>query len=240
MEKMFREHHKFTEEEFGHLWKNCLFIFDTNTLLNMYRYSRDTVDAYIKVLEELRSKNQLWIPYQVGYEFYENRIEVIFEYEKSYDEILSIIGRTQNEIQQRYKNHPFLDLNNIGADISKGLSGVITNIKQKKDNHPRWMEKDEVLEKLNKIFEGNIGSNFDEDRFKKIKEEGKDRYDKKIPPGFKDSQKPEDRRYGDLVLWYQILDKAKDSRKPVILISWPGPQISHTFLVSHSCNIQGI
>lgn len=219
MDKTFREYHKFTKEEFEQLWNNCLFVFDTNTLLNMYRYSRETVDAYIKVLEEIKSKNQLWLPYQVGLEFHENRINVIFEYEKSYDEILSIINRTKEDIQQKYKNHPFLDLGSIGEEMSKGLAGVITTIKQKKDDHPKWIEKDEVLEKLNKIFEGNTGNNFDLARMIKIKEEGKERYDKKIPPGFKDVQKPEEKKYGDLILWYQILEKAKDCKKPIILIS---------------------
>ena len=27
------------------------------------------------------------------------------------------------------------------------------------------------------------------------------------------------KKYGDLILWYQIIDKAKESKKPIILIS---------------------
>lgn len=219
MKKIFKEYHQFTEQEFQQLWKDCLFVFDTNTLLNMYRYSRATVEAYFDVLKELKNKNQLWIPYQVGYEFYENRINVISEYEKSYDEILSILEKAKSEIEAKYKNHPFLDLGKIKEEMNKGLSDVEITIKQAKKNHPKWLEKDEVLEKLNQLFEGNIGNNYDEQKLNEIKKECKERYEKKIPPGFKDDKKPEDKKYGDLILWYQIIDKANESKKPIVLIS---------------------
>jgi len=185
----------------------------------MYRYSRATVDVYFDVLKELKNNNQLWIPYQVGYEFYENRIAVISEYEKSYDEILSIIEKAKINIEAKYKDHPFLDLCKIKEMMNRGLSGVERKIKQEKKDHPKWLEKDEVLEKLNQIFEGNIGNNYEEQKLNEIKKEGKERYENKIPPGFKDDKKPEDKKYGDLILWYQIIDKAKKSKKPIVLIS---------------------
>jgi hypothetical protein len=185
----------------------------------MYRYSRTTVDAYFDVLNELKKNKQLWIPYQVGYEFYENRINVISEYEKSYDEILSILEKAKSDIEAKYKDHPFLNLYEIKEEMGKGLSGVEKKIKQAQKNHPKWLEKDEVLEKLNSLFDGNIGNNYDEQKLIDIKKEGKERYEKRIPPGFKDDKKTEDKKYGDLILWYQIIDKAKESKKPIILIS---------------------
>ena len=219
MKKIFKEYHQFTKQELHQLWKTCLFVFDSNTLLNMYRYSRETVKTYFDVLNELKKKKQLWIPYQVGYEFYENRINVISEYEKSYDEILSIIKKAKSDIEDKYKDHPFLDLCKIREMMNKELSGVVRRIKRVKNDHPKWLEKDEVLEKLNQLFEGDIGNNYDEKKLNEIKKEGKERYEKKIPPGFKDDKKPEDKKYGDLILWYQIIDKAKESKKPIVLIS---------------------
>jgi len=219
MKKIFKEYYQFTKQEFQQLWKDCLFVFDTNTLLNMYRYSRATVNVYFDVLNELKKKKQLWIPYQVGYEFYENRINVISEYEKSYDEILSTIEKAKSDIEAKYKDHPFLDLCKIKEMMNSGLSGVKRKIIQAKKDHPKWLEKDEVLEKLNQIFEGNVGNNYEEQELNKIKKEGKERYEMKIPPGFKDDKKPEDKKYGDLILWYQIIDKAKESKKPIVLIS---------------------
>ena len=219
MKDTFKQYHQFTEEEFKQLWANCLFVFDTNTLLNMYRYSRSTVDAYFKVLKSLKRKKQLWIPYQVGYEFYENRIDVISEYEGSYDSVLSILDRAKKDIEESYKNHPFLDLKEIKNKMDTGLKSVEAEINKAKNNHPKWIEKDDVLDEINSLFENSIGINYDEERLVEIMKEGKERYEKKIPPGYKDDKKPEDKKYGDLILWYQIIDKAKESKKPIILIS---------------------
>lgn len=219
MKNTFKQYHQFTEEEFKKLWSECLFVFDTNTLLNMYRYSRKTVDAYFNVLEKLKEKKQLWIPYQVGYEFYENRIEVISEYEGSYDSVLCILDKAKKDIEERYKNHPFLDLKEIKKKMDTGLKSVETEINKAKKDHPKWMEKDDVLGKINSLFEDNIGVNYNEAKLIEIKREGKERYEKKVPPGYKDDKKSEDKKYGDLILWYQIIDKAKEAKKPIIFIS---------------------
>ncbi len=107
MKNTFKQYHQFTEQEFKQLWRDCLFVFDTNTLLNMYRYSRNTVNAYFKILEELKKKKQLWIPYQVGYEFYENRIDVISEYEGSYDSVLCILDKAKKILKKVIKTIHF-------------------------------------------------------------------------------------------------------------------------------------
>lgn len=219
MKKSFKEYHQFSADEFQQLFKNCLFVFDTNTLLNMYRYRRETVDAYMKVLKELKNKNQLWIPHQIGYEFFENRISVISEYEKSYDEILSILDNAKKNIENKYKNHPFLDLAKIKEEINAGLSSVELKIKIQKNNHPKWLEGDDVLENIVELFDKNVGNEYDDERLEEIKKEGEKRYAKKIPPGFKDDQKTEEKKYGDLILWFQIIDKATESKRPIILIS---------------------
>jgi len=219
MKNTFREYHQFTEREFKQLWDNCLFVFDTNTLLNMYRYSRDTVDTYFKALENLKKKKQLWIPYHVGYEFYENRINVISENEKSYDKILEVLEKAKNDIESDYKDHPFLNINKINEKIKKGLVGAEKEIRDVKKEHPKWLENDEVLDLINKIFNKNIGKDYDAKKIDEIKKEGEERYKNNIPPGFKDNKKEEDKKYGDLILWYQIIDKAKESKKPIIFIS---------------------
>ena len=219
MKKAFREYHQFTEQEYISLWEKCLFVFDTNTLLNMYRYSRTTVETYFNVLNELKGKKQLWIPHQVGLEFYENRIDVIAEYESSYDSILNILDKAKKDIETKYKDHPFLDLVEIKKQIESGLSTAEKQIKKAKEEHPKWMSSDDVLNKINDVFDDNIANCYDPKKLSDIIKEGEDRYEKKIPPGFKDIKKSDDRKFGDLILWYQIIDKANETKKPIILIS---------------------
>lgn len=69
MHNTFKEYNQYSEQEFKKLWENCFFVFDTNTLLNMYRYSRKTVEIYFNVLTKLKDNNQLWIPYQMDMNF---------------------------------------------------------------------------------------------------------------------------------------------------------------------------
>lgn len=57
--------------------------------------------------------------------------------------------------------------------------------------------------------------------------EGEERYKQKIPPGFKDGAKSGDsevfvekcRKYGDLIVWSQVIDKAIESGKGVVLVT---------------------
>jgi len=57
MKNTFREFYQFTEQELKELCENSLFVFDANTLLNIYRYSRPTVEIYFKVLHKLKDIN---------------------------------------------------------------------------------------------------------------------------------------------------------------------------------------
>lgn len=219
MKERFKEYHSYTEEQYVEMWEKCIFVFDANTLLNMYRYSRPTADAYFDALEAIGKKGQVWIPHRVGLEFYENRINVITEYEKSYDEILSILNKAKLDVQSKVKRHPFLDLDWIKVEMESGLSSIEDRINQAKNSHPKWLENDDVLDKIIRLFDGNVGEKYDEKRLQEISERGKKRYEKKVPPGFKDEKKTDEKKYGDLILWFQIIDKAKECKKPVILIS---------------------
>ena len=53
---------------------------------------------------------------------------------------------------------------------------------------------------------------------KRIKEKCKHRFKNEIPPGYKDKKK-DGTECGDLILWYQILNMAKDKKLPIILVT---------------------
>ena len=91
------------------------------------------------------------------------------------------------------------------------------------------MDSDEILEKITKIFENKDNNKFSEEELKKIFEDGKIRYEKKIPPGYKDikpknpkeSEESEDnnKKYGDLVIWKEILLIGKEKNRNIIFVS---------------------
>lgn len=41
------------EKEIEKIWKNAIIAFDTNTLLNLYRYSKNTKNDFIKTITEI-------------------------------------------------------------------------------------------------------------------------------------------------------------------------------------------
>jgi hypothetical protein len=53
MKDEFKGFYKLDEAEFKCLWENAVFVFDTNVLLNLYRYQESTTGQLIKVIEQL-------------------------------------------------------------------------------------------------------------------------------------------------------------------------------------------
>jgi hypothetical protein len=72
-----------------------------------------------------------------------------------------------------------------------------------------------------RLFKERTGEAYPADRLKEIFKEGEGRYKELTPPGYKDEKSKSEphRKYGDLVLWYQLIDKATEAQKPVILVS---------------------
>ena len=77
MRELFPGFYKRTDKELSECWQEGIFVFDTNMLLNVYRYASETRDRYFEILDILKKRNQLWIPYQAAYEYQDRRIDVI-------------------------------------------------------------------------------------------------------------------------------------------------------------------
>ena len=84
MKNKVREFIEPSNKEKQDLWEEAIFVFDTNVLLNLYRYSAKTRDALLNAFDSL--KERVWIPYQVAYEYMNKRCEVIYETVYRYDQ----------------------------------------------------------------------------------------------------------------------------------------------------------
>ena len=72
------------------------------------------------------------------------------------------------------------------------------------------------------IFDDRLGEGLCAEQTREALEDGPLRYESRVPPGYKDANdksKSGINRYGDLILWYEILDKARKTRKPVLFIT---------------------
>lgn len=222
MQKTFREFYKPSESEISEIWEKGIFIIDTNVLLDLYRYSKETREKLLSILHAI--DNQLWIPYWVGYEFHRERLIVIEEKRQDYDTIIRSLDSVINTLQQ-YRKHPTLSLDGI----SKKISTLKSNIAAQKRNHSSWYESDIILDEITKIFEGKVGDAYNEKRLSEITKIGEERYKRYQPPGYLDAKKVKNdptglRQYGDLIIWFQIMDKAKQEQKPIIFVTEDGKE----------------
>lgn len=224
MKEQFKEFYKYSDEEIKNMWDNCIFVFDTNILLNLYRYDKSASDDLIKIFNEIYKQKRIWIPHQVGLEFHQKRIEVILDLNESYSKIKEIIENSfdsaKSKIDGKYhNNHPLLNLEKIKSEIDICKKDISKAIDKNEKEHPDWIKEDKILDEITKIFNGNIGEEYTKEKVLEIIKEGIDRFDNKIPPGYKDSSKEGDKKYGDLILWFQIIEMAKKCKKPIIFIT---------------------
>lgn len=214
MKKAFKEYIPLSQKEIDGLWANGIFIFDTNILLNFYRYSDESSAKFIETIEKLGKR--VWLPYHVGLEFNKKRLAVISEQKKCYLEFEKKIGNLTEEVENNHRN-PFLSevltekLTSMKEDIKK-------EIEDKVSYYDNLLSNDVLFLKINLIFDDKVGESFSSDEIKKVASEGDKRYKEKIPPGYKDISKPDNDKYGDLIIWKQILHKSKTDKCNVIFV----------------------
>lgn len=221
MKEMFRGYYEPSEAEFKKLWNDCLFVLDTNILLNFYRYSDKTNKDFFSVLEKISER--LWIPYQVAFEYQKNRLSVISEKMGAYKELNKIIDSQPNNFKtdvqgKGFERHPIIEIKEIESKIEKCYSEIKEQIKENEKKHPNYIKDDTIRERISILLKGKIGQKFSKEKLNEIFKDGEKRFDEKIPPGFSDQDKKGNARFGDLIIWFEIIEKAKQKNKPVIFI----------------------
>ncbi len=221
MNKQLAGYYQLTTKEFDKLWKESLIVVDTNVLLNLYRYSDTTSKKILLTLKQF--SDRLWIPNQVEHEFTEKRLDVIEEQKKVYKSLIDAVEKSEKSLNQKFSEHtrhPFIDIKKLQREIQQDYLKIKNDLQQIENTHPDYFEKDPILIELTSLFNGKIGESYSDQQLQGIFIEGKKRYESNVPPGYLDTDKTQDlEKYGDLILWFQIIDKAKSSCKSIILVN---------------------
>ncbi len=70
------------------------------------------------------------------------------------------------------------------------------------------------------MYNGKIGGKYSKEQLQTKYQQAKDRFNDKIPPGFLDeNEKKGTEKYSDYIIWSQIIEKAKESHKPIIFVT---------------------
>ena len=217
MKNTIKEFLDLSTDEKNTLWENCIFVFDTNVLLNLYRYTKKTREILLEALEKLNSR--IWMPEHVAYEFMKSRPEVVFEVIDGYDKF----GKKIEEFLSTCREELRLENNTLEIDKLKKLLNEWLDEVRGTNLEVQSLSEDFILRKLLKLFDGKVGEPFEETEMKQISQEGKERYEKEIPPGYKDAKKKtgkvENNIYGDFIVWKQILRYAKENKRDVIFVT---------------------
>lgn len=238
MENVFRVEFYPTEVDINEIWKDSLIVFDTCSLLNLYRYSSDTRGQYLSVMKQV--KERLWLPYHVGDEYFKNRIEVILSLEDSYKKVQKKINGFCEEIEKLI-NDEFKKKEDDVQSLIDDIKVVVEKMRElisdnQKKRLPFSHGTDPILADLKNFYAEKIGEDFTEVKHEELKKEGKTRFEKNIPPGYCDRKKSDNKKsdskkddntkddidkneYGDLIIWKQIIEKSCADKKNVIFVT---------------------
>lgn len=204
--------------------KEQLVVFDTNILLNLYFVEElDSLEIYFS-----RYKDNIWTPNHIFEEFTRNRKKKISEIKNRVDKFLNFETKeVTNRSLKEYKCMPTYIGDSITQKIDRYLDGIEEYIKHIKPQllgirtklgNFTYEGKDEYYKIIKDNIFLNLGDAYTEDQLSNIKEIAQERFDNKIPPGYKDNNKGSN-EYGDYIIWSQIINKAKEEKKNIIFVT---------------------
>jgi hypothetical protein len=169
--------------------------------------------------------DRLWIPNQVAYEYLNNRLTVIGEQSKIYDDAIKKIEALRKSLENN-NQHPFVSKDTLSASIGI-FEKLIAELNENKSIHEKRINNDEIKDQLEQLLADKVGKTFTKEKTEEIITKGKARYEEKIPPGYCDIKKGGNstlfldvcKPYGDYIVWLQLIDKSKSDEKPIIFIT---------------------
>lgn len=208
-----------TDLGYKSLWKDAVFAIDANVVLNLYRYSTETRKQLEATLSAL--KTRLFIPHQAAREFLRNRLSVTAGQANEYTKAIEKLSELASTLSDR-RRHPYLEEAEL-PNFNETVDRIRGQLESQKTALLGRLSHDEILEFIEQVFAGRTGKPFEDTRLAEIAAEGEKRYAARMPPGFEDAKKDDAgdpyRKYGDLVLWKQIIAHAKETSKPVLFIT---------------------
>ncbi|HEY1041068.1 MAG TPA: PIN domain-containing protein [Bacteroidia bacterium] len=234
--------YQMNEERQQKLWANCLFVFDTSALLALYMYPENTrQQIYQEIFEKI--KHRLWIPHHVYFEFLKNRAAKIREpisrnylplkedfvkpIVESFSKSLNRVDALKNNIKNA-GSHPYMvseELEQYEVQLKKFMNTTVEFERAFSEQMDQKIREIMLLEQNDTVFQHiqqyfKVGREYTYNEILQITKEGKHRFEFKIPPGYEDlKDKIGTQIFGDLIIWKQLLEHAKESGSNVVFVN---------------------
>lgn len=227
----FPNHYRPEKADIDKAYENAIFILDTNTLLDLYRINPEVTEKALKTIKKHRDK--IFIARHTDEEYHRHHYDISAEMCLTVKEVVThlsvdpfrakleeIIKKSSKfnctfplDLQKRY----LIKLETTINEIKNELSSLQGHFKKNFETHTLQHEisglfQDRVLPGLNEAEIDDI-----------VKSKGPERYNKKTPPGYMDAGKATDKddnnTYGDLIIWFEILEFVKKNPTDIFFIS---------------------
>lgn len=220
---------EFISELKKEVFNDSIIVLDTNILLNLYRYSDEARQTYMNAIKN--HAERIYLTNQVMTEFFRNRKAIInlrgnfknnltAEIEKEFvrlkNNIRSIksckdILRTEDSLSKNILDLIDNNLYEIKNIISEQPEGIV--------NSEYIYGEDSILNEIVQSIGDKFFNDFNSDKIEELKKAGEKRFADKIPPGYKDNDKQKENKYGDYIIWEEIIALSIKEKKNILLIS---------------------
>ena len=215
--------------------KGKIIVLDTNVFLHIYAYSPDFSEFAIECLRSV--KGSIVLPATVSIEYTRHQ-------NKEFQKMKSKIDSTRDNCIKQVENFE-TKLFSIGSNLKKlqlpdikkleeSIAVYCAEIKKNYENYfddngpvlemlaKFWNNTDQVLELYKELENaGQIMAPFHYRELYDLCDTAEVRYEKNLPPGYKDKDKKGNalRKYGDFLLWEEIIRYAKANRQDILFVS---------------------
>lgn len=219
MKSIFPEYYRPDASSLADAWKTCTFILDANILLSFYRLTAESREDLFATLEAV--KNRVWVPYHAALEYQRNKMSVIADQKALIDSITTHIDKSLASLEGGLSGHQMIEPGPVIAEVKQVLDRYKDKLKTLGLSQADVHDPDVIGERIDKLVSGRVGTMPDQATVDAIETEGEARFEREIPPGFKDAKKTEtfygqglkyQARYGDLHVWKQILQKIQSDK----------------------------
>lgn len=221
--------------------EDVVIVMDTNVWLDLYTLEPSTIKL---IIESIKTNNDLfWLPNQVFVEFnrhiVKNRDRALNRYKDLKSSTCKELNEAKNKINieiNKFKNkgntYAITIYENVINNLDDQIKFIGTEIDKINDTYINEIEciskeNDIVLSLVNFLHERSETLGFSVKELMDIYEEGEKRYKYKLSPGYTDESKKDKsetesqfllRKYGDLILWKEMLRKVKDKNTNLIFV----------------------
>jgi len=226
---VFGEWYEPEDAELKEILQSGTIALDTNVLLDLYRIGADQRSQILDLFKKEDIRQRIWIPFQVGLEYQRRRLDVAKAHQPQYEKIKAEVSKLKSSLEASINAVRDVEVRKlIKESVAKHLDPAIEQINSKIDklqeqhvidykairkNDPLRVEIDTILRDP-----GQVGPAPSEVEVEERKQRASERYEKEIPPGYKDAAKSANSE-GDALVWFEILDHAASVNRPVIFVT---------------------